>query len=87
MPLAAFAAGPMVNPAHLATDIKAAEVEIHQIVGEKFNVDSPKQLGTVLFEKMKISSDIKKTKTGQYSTDEATLSSARAGDPSAAVTV
>jgi DNA polymerase-1 len=58
----------------LEADIAIAEAEIHQIAGEKFNVDSPKQLGPILFEKMKISSDVKKTKTGQYSTDEATLS-------------
>ena len=58
----------------LEADIAVAEAEIHNVAGEKFNVDSPKQLGNILFEKLKISSDIKKTKTGQYSTDEATLS-------------
>ena len=58
----------------LQTDITAAEQEICEMAGEKFNVDSPKQLGVVLFEKMKITDQVKKTKTGQYSTDEATLS-------------
>ncbi|MBL7942526.1 MAG: DNA polymerase I, partial [Flavobacteriales bacterium] len=58
----------------LGKDIERLEAEIHQLAGEKFNVDSPKQLGPVLFEKMAIATDIKKTKTGQYSTDEATLS-------------
>ena len=58
----------------LQTDIVAAEEEICTLAGEKFNIDSPKQLGVVLFEKMKITDQVKKTKTGQYSTDEATLS-------------
>jgi DNA polymerase-1 len=58
----------------LEKDILRLEAEICEIAGEKFNVDSPKQLGTILFEKIKITDQIKKTKTGQYSTDEATLS-------------
>jgi DNA polymerase-1 len=58
----------------LQADILAAEEEVCSMAGEKFNVDSPKQLGVILFEKMKITDQVKKTKTGQYSTDEATLS-------------
>ncbi len=58
----------------LQADILAAEEEVCAMAGEKFNVDSPKQLGVILFEKMKITDQVKKTKTGQYSTDEATLS-------------
>lgn len=58
----------------LQSDITSAEQQICEMAGEKFNVDSPKQLGVVLFEKMKITDQVKKTKTGQYSTDEATLS-------------
>ena len=58
----------------LQTDIVAAEQQICEMAGEKFNIDSPKQLGVILFEKMKITDQVKKTKTGQYSTDEATLS-------------
>ena len=58
----------------LQTDILAAEEEVCTMAGEKFNVDSPKQLGVILFEKMKITDQVKKTKTGQYSTDENTLS-------------
>jgi DNA polymerase I len=58
----------------LQTDILAAEEEICAMAGEKFNIDSPKQLGVILFEKMKITDQVKKTKTGQYSTDEGTLS-------------
>ena len=41
--------------------------------GVPFNIDSPKQLGDILFEHLKIPYQGKKTKTGQYSTDEATL--------------
>ncbi len=48
--------------------------KILDLSGEDFNVDSPKQLGEVLFEKMKIVEKAKKTKTGQYSTSEDVLS-------------
>jgi DNA polymerase-1 len=58
----------------LQKDISILESVISDLAGEKFNIDSPKQLGVILFEKMKITDQIKKTKTGQYSTDEATLS-------------
>ena len=44
--------------------------EIKAAAGEDFNIDSPKQLGEILFEKLKISSKAKKTKTGQYATSE-----------------
>ncbi len=44
--------------------------EIKAAAGEDFNIDSPKQLGEVLFEKLNISSKAKKTKTGQYATSE-----------------
>ena len=48
--------------------------DIFEISGEEFNISSPKQLGEVLFEKMKVSKNPKKTKTGQYSTAEDILS-------------
>ena len=48
--------------------------QILELSGEEFNVDSPKQLGEVLFDKMKIVEKAKKTKTGQYSTSEDVLS-------------
>ena len=44
--------------------------EIYELAGEEFNISSPKQLGEVLFDKMKITNKPKKTKTGQYSTSE-----------------
>ncbi|EPB66071.1 DNA-directed DNA polymerase, partial [Ancylostoma ceylanicum] len=51
------------------------ESEIKEMAGMDFNVDSPKQLGDVLFEHMKISAKAKKTKTGQYATSEDVLQS------------
>ena len=48
--------------------------DIFEITGEEFNISSPKQLGEILFEKMKVSKNPKKTKTGQYSTAEDILS-------------
>ncbi|MFM7728465.1 MAG: DNA polymerase, partial [Flavobacteriales bacterium] len=65
----------------LQSDITSAEEEICALAGEKFNIDSPKQLGVILFEKMKITDKVKKTKTGQYSTDEATLSEFEHNNP------
>ncbi len=56
-------------------DILIFEAKIYEAAGEKFNLASPKQLGTVLFDKMKIGgSKQKKTKTGQYATGEDVLS-------------
>lgn len=54
----------------LAEETSALEIRIKELAGMDFNVDSPKQLGDVLFEHMKISSKAKKTKTGQYATSE-----------------
>lgn len=48
--------------------------EIIELAGEDFNVASPKQLGVILFEKLKIDSNIKRTKNKQYSTSEEVLS-------------
>jgi DNA polymerase-1 len=49
------------------------EAEIIGMAGEEFNISSPKQLGVILFEKMKIDPGAKMTKTKQYSTAEETL--------------
>lgn len=58
----------------LNTTLIDLEEKIKHLAGqEDFNLDSPKQLGEVLFDKMKISSKAKKTKTGQYSTSEDVL--------------
>lgn len=58
----------------LANDISRLEKSIYEQAGEEFNIASPKQLGIVLFEKMKLVDKPKKTKTGQYSTAEDVLS-------------
>lgn len=57
----------------LEDDIKALETQIYSKAGEVFNIASPKQLGEILFEKMKLVDKPKKTKTGQYSTAEDVL--------------
>ncbi len=58
----------------LEEEIKLTEEIVYKDAGVRFNLASPKQLGEVLFDKMKIPYEGKKTKTGQYSTDEDTLS-------------
>jgi DNA polymerase I len=57
----------------LLEQIIQIEKEIIELAGVSFNVSSPQQLGIILFEKLKIDSDAKKTKTKQYSTAEETL--------------
>jgi DNA polymerase-1 len=57
----------------LDTQLKELERQIHQIAGIAFNVNSPAQLGEVLFDKLKLGGKPKKTKTGQYVTDEDVL--------------
>ncbi len=58
----------------LDSDIKKLESKIYQEAGEEFNIASPKQLGDILFDKLKLIAKPKKTKTGQYSTAEDVLS-------------
>jgi DNA polymerase-1 len=58
----------------LGEKIDAIEKEIHEEAGVKFNIASPKQIGEILFDHMKIPYRWRKTKTGQYSTDEEKLS-------------
>jgi DNA polymerase-1 len=57
----------------LKEELERIEEKIFGLAGEKFNIASPKQLGIVLFEKLKIISNPKKTKTKQYSTGEEEL--------------
>ncbi len=58
----------------LGNDIQKLESTIYEIAGEKFNLASPKQLGDILFDKLKIGgAKQKKTKTGQYATGEEIL--------------
>lgn len=59
----------------MAKESSALEQKIYETAGEKFNLASPKQLGDILFEKLKIGgTKQKKTKTGQYATGEEVLS-------------
>ncbi len=57
----------------LEKDILAVDTEIQQLAGTPFNVSSPKQVGDILFEVLKIVEKPKKTKTGQYATGEEVL--------------
>jgi DNA polymerase-1 len=57
----------------LQNDILLVEKEIQSLAGTKFNVSSPKQVGEILFEYLKIVEKPKKTKTGQYATGEDVL--------------
>ncbi|MEE1897848.1 DNA polymerase I [Flavobacterium rakeshii] len=59
----------------LSNDAKTLEQRIYEVAGETFNLASPKQLGDILFDKLKIGgAKQKKTKTGQYATGEEVLS-------------
>lgn len=58
----------------LENDMRLTEAQIFETAGMTFNISSPKQLGEVLFEKMKLIDKPKKTKTGQYATGEDILS-------------
>jgi len=57
----------------LGKEIDQLQTKIIELAGEPFNLDSPKQLGVILFEKLKITTEVKKTKTGQYGTGEDVL--------------
>jgi DNA polymerase-1 len=58
----------------LEADSKAVQEKIFAAAGQEFNIASPKQLGEILFEKLKLDPKAKKTKTGQYMTGEEVLS-------------
>ena len=61
--------------AELQQQIDQLATSIHHHAGGPFNIASPKQLGGILFEKLNLTDKAKKTKTGQYKTDEQTLAS------------
>lgn len=65
------------SSAHFTTQMKAIEQEVFELAGCDFNISSPKQVGEVLFDKLKIVEKAKKTKTGQYVTSEEVLESLR----------
>ena len=56
-----------------AVEIRKIEEQIYELAGMPFNIASPKQLGEILFEKLRIDEKAKKTKTGQYATGEEVL--------------
>ncbi|NNM94289.1 MAG: DNA polymerase I [Bacteroidia bacterium] len=81
-------AGIRVNPGTLGeisvtlqSDIEGLRREIQSLAGQEFNIDSPRQVGEILFDKLKISDNVKKTKTGQYSTGEETLTELAGDNP------
>lgn len=61
----------------LANDISEVEKEIYSIAGRRFNISSPRQVGEVLFDELKITAQVQKTKTGQYATGEDVLEKLR----------
>ena len=60
---------------HFTIRMREIEEEIYKLAGMEFNVSSPKQVGEVLFDRLKIVEKAKKTKTGQYVTSEEVLES------------
>lgn len=62
---------------HFTARMNQIEEEVHQLAGTDFNIASPKQVGEVLFDKLRIVEKAKKTKTGQYVTSEEVLESLR----------
>ncbi len=61
--------------------METIEQEIREVAGQELNISSPKQIGELLFDQLKIDSKPKKTKTGQYVTDEATLLALKSKHP------
>ena len=62
---------------HFTTRLQSIEKEIYTLAEGEFNIASPKQVGEILFDKLKIVEKAKKTKTGQYVTSEEVLESLR----------
>lgn len=57
----------------LTEELNALEQRIYALAGEPFNINSPRQVGELLFDKLQLDSKAKKSKTGQYSTSEEVL--------------
>ena len=66
---------------HFTRQMNEIEKEIYQLAGMEFNISSPKQVGEVLFDRLKIVEKAKKTKSGQYSTSEEVLENLRGKHP------
>jgi len=65
----------------LTTDLLQLETHIYELAGLKFNIASPKQMGEVLFDHLKLDDKAKKTKTGQYATSEDVLQKLKTKHP------
>ncbi|MEZ5277642.1 MAG: DNA polymerase I [Opitutaceae bacterium] len=65
----------------LGDRIRSIEASIVEMVGHEFNLNSPKQLGEILFDELKLADKPKKTRTGQYATNEQTLASLASKHP------
>ena len=65
----------------LAKEMAEHEAAVYELAGTKFNLNSPRQLGQILFDVLKIAEKPKKTKTGQYTTDEQTLTELAGAHP------
>ena len=57
----------------LTAELNELEQRIYSSVGTQFNINSPRQVGELLFEQLKLDSKAKKSKTGQYATSEEVL--------------
>ena len=66
---------------HFKSRLHAIEAEVYALAGHPFNITSPRQVGEVLFEELRIVDKARKTKTGQYSTGEEVLESLRHRHP------
>lgn len=62
---------------HFTQEMTQLEEEIYQLAGQRFNIASPRQVGEILFDVLKLDSKAKKTKTGQYVTGEEVLEGLR----------
>ena len=66
---------------HFKARMEQLEQEIYSLAGHEFTISSPRQVGTVLFDELKLNEKAKKTKSGQYSTGEEVLEALRAKHP------
>ena len=62
---------------HFTAEMMRLEEEIYELAGQRFNIASPRQVGEILFDVLKLDSKAKKTKTGQYVTSEEVLEALR----------
>ena len=66
---------------HFQQRMQVLETEIYELAGHSFTISSPRQVGTVLFEELKLNERARKTKSGQYATGEEVLEALRGKHP------